>query len=114
MMYKDGGTFEFEGNFYTKTVVNSQEEETEHLGNGWKHKPMQGDGLEEEYKLRKENEESKKRIAELESMLEQKKIDEQKQENPEPKQEELPEQEELQEEQENPEPKRKGRPRKAE
>ena len=67
MLYKDGGSLEVDGHFYSHVIVNDLEQEKSHLKSGWKHKAVQGEGLDEQYKLEAENEALKAKLAMLEA-----------------------------------------------
>lgn len=75
MLYKNGGELEIDGHRYSRKIVNGPLEEKESINDGWKHKPVQGEGLDEQYKLvadkeaaEKENVELRAKIAEYEAM----------------------------------------------
>jgi len=117
MIYKDGGDFKVKDHYYSYKIVKNEAEEKELIEKGWKHKPVQGDGLDEQYKLERENEQMKRRIAELEAKEQEKnnalRIEENEQET---EQEQINEVHQAIEEEiaetENKPPRKPGRPRK--
>lgn len=77
MLYKDGGSLEVDKNFYSFCIVENEEQEEKKIEEGWKHKAVQGEGLEEKYKIKHENkiletenEELRKQLEELKALKE--------------------------------------------